>query len=738
MNSSPKVSRIIFHIALVFSFVCIAILLFNQFIPVRSGEPYSGNSYCYNIDDKWTYIHADGTEEIIDLPKVIHIKKNEKIIIERILPDYLHDHLSIYTRSSRQNMRIYVDGEIRSEYLSDNLPFFVNNVPSAFVFADLCSKDANKTVRIELWGSSDFRGNVQSVGIAEPDSAWAVLWKQYGIIVVTNLILFLCGAGAVIMCLILMFFAKIRSKIIHLAYSLIIFSLWALCESRLRQVIFHNSTVVGVLVFIFLAVMVIPLFSYWNEVQKGRYRIFYDIVNGALLLYLVISVLLYIFKVQDIFDSILINYFLIFAGIVLIFVTTIIDLKRGYLREYPFELAGILLVLTAGLLELILSRVIPFYAAGLILSISLIFMLILSSVQGIRDLITGFKEREQHHSETTLRTIRTVAGTIDAKDEYTGGHSVRVAEYASRLAAALGKSDQECRNIHYIGLMHDIGKIGVPDIILNKQGKLVQDEFSLMKLHPTIGCEIIGDIDSVEGLKDGVLYHHERFDGKGYPFGLKGENIPLVARILCLADSYDAMTSARPYRSRLSDEEVKKEIKRCSGLQFDPVLAEVFLTLISERKIRPISTDGFETMNYDKSNTTSLARQKMIQSQKPYSGAYEISNPEFMRMIIYIIKLAERNRKPLTVKLFTIERADGSELVGTDIDEASDFLRAIIVSSIRSTDITTPYSRTKRMVLFFNADSENSVHAIEHINEKCAELDVEKKYAITSEEISLS
>lgn len=737
LQGSSKLSGLIFHIALFFSLFAIGVLVVSQcFMPGR-GEAYTGSSFYEDISDSWIYFAEGGTTQNVNLPCVIDVENNQKIVVERNLPDLIQDHLCLFIRSSRQNVRIFVDNELRSEYVTDNLSFFARNVPSAYVFAELCMEDSGKPVRVEIWGSSTFRGNIQSVAIAHASSAWNSLWKSYGIIVITNLILLLFGVIAVIICLILHWFAKIKTKILHLSYSLILFSLWAICENRLRQVIFPNASIVGVLVFVFMGMMVIPLFRYWNETQKGRYRVLYDIVNGALVVYMVVAGVLFLLNIRDIFDCIMVNYVLIFLGIILIIVTTAIDLSKGRLREYSFSIAGIGLVLLAGVIELILSRIRPFYAAGFLMSVSLILMLILSTVQGLKDLVSGYRERELHQSEMTLRTIRTVAGTIDAKDEYTGGHSVRVAEYASRLAAALGMSDEECRNIHYIGLMHDIGKIGVPDVILNKNGKLVQDEFSLMKLHTTIGCEIIGDIDSVNGLKDGVLYHHERYDGKGYPFGLKGEDIPLVARILCLADSYDAMTSNRVYRKRLNDDEVRREIIDCAGKQFDPALAEIFLGLLESGKIKPVSSDGFEKTGIDSGTNAAVALQKMIQGQNSYSGAYELTNPEFMRMIVYIIKLAERNRQPLIVRLFSIKNADGKSFEPEEKQAASDFLRLSIVNSIRSTDITTPYSTTKRLVVFMNTDSERGETAVDHIKEKFDEMNEDKKYILTSEEINL-
>ncbi len=207
------------------------------------------------------------------------------------------------------------------------------------------------------------------------------------------------------------------------------------------------------------------------------------------------------------------------------------------------------------------------------------------------------EEKNLQTNHMTMQTIMTIVNTIDAKDEYTKGHSQRVSEYAAALAEELGLEADEIEQIRYIGLLHDIGKIGVPDAILNKPGRLNTTEFSLMKLHTLVGGEILRDIDSMENVDIGAKYHHERYDGKGYPEGLEGEEIPYVARIIGIADAYDAMTSHRVYRKRLSDEAVCEEIERCSGTQFDPKMAEAFLRLIKAGKVQEIGQDNFDAQD---------------------------------------------------------------------------------------------------------------------------------------------
>ena len=199
-----------------------------------------------------------------------------------------------------------------------------------------------------------------------------------------------------------------------------------------------------------------------------------------------------------------------------------------------------------------------------------------------RDLESKLEEKSKLLEKVSLNSILAIANTIDAKDAYTSGHSVRVAKCSEEIAKRLGWSEEEVRNIYHIGLLHDIGKIGVPDSILNKPSRLSDEEFVQIKKHPVIGSEILKNIRMIPGVTDGVLYHHERYDGKGYPFGLAGEDIPLCARIIAIADAYDAMTSNRIYRAKLPDIRVVSEFERCAGTQFDPHLAYIFIQMLNE------------------------------------------------------------------------------------------------------------------------------------------------------------
>lgn len=194
-------------------------------------------------------------------------------------------------------------------------------------------------------------------------------------------------------------------------------------------------------------------------------------------------------------------------------------------------------------------------------------------------------EESRKIEDNMYRTIvRTLARTIDAKDEYTKGHSQRVGIYSKEIAKRMGKTDKEIYDIYYAALLHDVGKIRIPDAIVNKKGKLDDEEFRVVKLHTVTGYHILKYVEGNSLISLGAREHHERYDGKGYPNALKGENISEVARIIAVADSYDAMTSNRSYRDAMSQDTVREQIEMGKGTQFDPDIADIMLNMIDEDK----------------------------------------------------------------------------------------------------------------------------------------------------------
>jgi len=234
---------------------------------------------------------------------------------------------------------------------------------------------------------------------------------------------------------------------------------------------------------------------------------------------------------------------------------------------------------------------VPALAVSLTLDFLLVSMLInsemdaqlLDSQQRLKEeRIRSLQALQDNQAKLTGEIIAALGGAVEAKDRYTNGHSQRVAQYAREIAGRMGWDKDKQEKIYYAGLLHDVGKIRISDTIITKDGRLTDEEYAQMKLHPMAGYYILKKISSIHDFAIGARWHHERWDGRGYPNGLSGENIPLIARIIGVADAYDAMTSRRSYRDIMPQETVRGEILRGAGSQFDPEIASIMLSLIDD------------------------------------------------------------------------------------------------------------------------------------------------------------
>ncbi|MBO4310416.1 MAG: HD domain-containing protein [Lachnospiraceae bacterium] len=229
----------------------------------------------------------------------------------------------------------------------------------------------------------------------------------------------------------------------------------------------------------------------------------------------------------------------------------------------------------------------------LYLLFAIIFLLLIFLILNIAIALKEkqYQIRQEHDRKIIIQSMKTFTNFIDAKDAYTRGHSIRVAYYTRKIAKRIGFDVEDLDNIYYIALLHDVGKINIPDAILNKPGKLTKEEMDVIKTHTTNGATILKDFSSIPSIVEGARYHHERYDGTGYPEGLAGHKIPLVARIICVADSFDAMNSDRCYRKAFSTEKIVNELREGSGKQFDPEIVKVMLELIEKNAFKNVYSE---------------------------------------------------------------------------------------------------------------------------------------------------
>ena len=304
----------------------------------------------------------------------------------------------------------------------------------------------------------------------------------------------------------------------------------------------------------------------------------------------------------------------------------------------------------------------------------------------------------------SMKMLETLAGTLDAKDTYTNGHSMRVAYFSTRLAEALGWDDEAVSELRYEALLHDIGKIGVPDAILNKPSRLSNMEFDLIKSHTIVGSDILKNMIAVPGASEVAKHHHERYDGKGYPDKLSGEDIPLNARIVCIADSYDAMSSDRIYRKALSPDIIREELVKGRGTQFDPVLLDEFLKLVDDNKLKISDTLTIAEENPDQQNVLADI-ENMLYKLSNASEQKKVIN-DFDKFYKYMRNIGLRYNH--SVEVLQVELVPNEENYNSEeLNEASDLLQIAIRKNIRAVDIYHKYTATTYMLILLDAGVDN-------------------------------
>lgn len=305
----------------------------------------------------------------------------------------------------------------------------------------------------------------------------------------------------------------------------------------------------------------------------------------------------------------------------------------------------------------------------------------------------------------SFKMLETLASTIDAKDKYTNGHSMRVAIYATRLAEALGWDEDKVEKLRYEALLHDIGKIGVPDVILNKPSKLSAVEFGLIKSHTVIGSDILKNMVAVPNASEVARHHHERYDGKGYPSGLSGKEIPVNARIVGIADAFDAMSSDRIYRKALPRDVIREELVNGRGGQFDPDFLDVFLELFDNRKLE-ITQDALYTTERNEDQQSVMEDIEKVIFRLTSMEEQRSTLNEFDKFYKYMRNIGLRYNRSIEVMSIDIECNDDIDRIDNE-EDISDLLQIAIHKNIRAVDVYYRYSPTKHMLILLDAGIDN-------------------------------
>ncbi len=579
--------RYLFYILVILSLSLVGILQFT--VKDESRGRISEESVTYKGEFIWK--EADGNYEKIQVPGRYQVPAEETMTILTTLPlDYAENSLAI--RSSLQNIRFYIDGELREEYDTSDTRLIGKNTASGYVFCTTSEADAGKEVRIELQSNTEkYSGVVNAVYCGDRTEIWEYLFQTYGMETVVASFLLFAGIITIVFSIALSIVYQMKFDMEYLGWCVLVAAVWMLGESKIRQLLVSNPTALSSLCFVMILLCPVPISYYVDTLQEGRHKKAFAMIEDLAFLNLIICSALHITGYADYIETLPIAQAAIGVTVFLVAATFIWDLRRGY-RIDGYAAAGIIVALTAVVIETA-SVYFVVSISGVFIGSGMIILLILCLIRTIRNIWKmesnkQKKEMDKHREqleEISLQLMQTLSTTIEAKDEYTRGHSYRVAEYSALIARELNWDEDEIRNLKNAAYLHDIGKIGIPDNILNKPVKLTDEELGVIKEHTVIGAEILKNITLIDHVKEAARSHHERYDGRGYPDGLKGEEIPLYARIIAVADSFDAMKSRRIYRSPLDDQVVYNEIFQNRGTQFDPELADIFLKLLDEERV---------------------------------------------------------------------------------------------------------------------------------------------------------
>lgn len=553
----------------------------------RTDLLYKGDFYLVN---------DDGKKEKIDVPGKYDIKTGDILSIETVLPESV-DYNIIAIRSSQQVIRMYVDEELRTEYDTKNTRAFGNQITSRYVFCPVSNSDSGKTLRIEISSNSDmYSGMLNDVYACDKFEFWTRVFMDYSLRAIFGITLFLLGLFTVTVSLCLKIAFRNRYALGYLGWCVTFAGSWLIGESRLRQLLAPNGSTLTDICYFVIMLAPIAIALYLNDLQKSKYQKLYSLIIIFAILNCVGSCLSQIMGISNIYELLPISHVVLVASILAAAITFFLDSRNGNIKRYMPICIGLIVIFFSVIAEMVLAYIVtPFSGlflmiGGIVLVISGIYMTI-SDIREIESRRQNERiEEQKKQSETMLmQLISTLSNTIEAKDEYTHGHSSRVAEYSVAIAEELGLDKERIDKLWYSATLHDIGKIGVPDTVLNKPTRLSDEEFSVIKTHTTIGAGIISNVEMVAYAADIARHHHERFDGNGYPDGLLGENISLEARIVSVADAFDAMNSDRIYRKALPKDIIRKEINRNKGIQFDPDVATAFLSLYDSGEIEKIT-----------------------------------------------------------------------------------------------------------------------------------------------------
>ncbi len=684
------------------------------------GEAYIGEFDIKVLESRW---QLDG-DEIVRFPCEVSAEEGQTLTFKSALPADIRDGMRMLFRSSMQDIVVYIDGKERQSYTSSGFDYMSEHLPSAYLAVDLSENDRNKEITLKITTKSTGICTINDVIYSYGNNVWFPVIRMNLPVIAAAVIMIIAGLIVLMVCLVIrrQILESVRA-VIYLSECIIVVGMWIISESGLRQIIFHIPSLSAVFTYLLIEIIGAFVALYFNEVQNRRYEKAYVVVITAVTAQLVINFILQVSGIMDFYQSLICSHIWMGLGILVAFTAIIIDILRHRIGSYVITAVGMLMLLASCGLELISFFTLRFYMFGMYMSIGFLLMMTMTIAQTVRNETGARKARVERQQRLTEQTIETIALAIDAKDEHTGGHSQRVAYYAKTLAIQMkdvfNLKDKDIERIYNAGLMHDIGKIAVPDSMLNKEERLTRTENELIKQHTVLGEKMLINLPGFEDLADTVRHHHERFDGRGYPDGLIGEEISIASRILYIAESFDVMTMGAPYKKKKPFEEAVEEIKHGAGSLFDPVLAEKFTEMVMSGEIDEES------------------RQKSVLDRLP-DEVDETEEREYLpgiRMLSYMEKIFEKEDNRFDIYRLSLGSSTGDEDEFA-LKEARELLEDIIHDLPQPPDFAVPFSNDSILMMISNRSRSDHESIFIEIEEAFRTRDRRYKFEIRKERLT--
>ena len=704
MKKTKNISMIIFAI-IVLQFLAIGIIVGTskvQDVTLATDDVVECNA-------GWEITTEDGTtQKISSIPYYGKSNADETVVAEKVVSaDMCGETLCFLSADKR--LQIFVDDELIYSFGMDDKRVIGSTPGSVMVFADIPDDSEGKMIKIKMQSPyEDYATYMTQMVVGDRDVVILYFLKN-------EILALICCLGILVCGIILLIFATVQIKskqnptrLFSLGMYFIVLFAYHLIETKVPMIFYGNQVLYSNLIFISL--MMAPFFiELYLFAASDHYKKLMRILIYLTVANIIVQLTLQAFNILDFMNMSFVSHGLLTIVIVAVLIMEFNNVRQR--KKVDVAFLGILSVTICAAIDLVRCYVIKVGDLGkysrvgvLIFGISMVITCINEMVQ------KQVQSAENAKAELiSAEIIQTLVTAIDAKDIYTKGHSTRVAEYSVILAKRLGWDEERIDSVRYKALLHDVGKIGIPDRVLNKADRLSDEEFEIIKSHTIIGSDILQGVSSLSEMYVVARNHHERYDGKGYPDKKSGEDIPEEARLVGIVDAYDAMSSDRAYRKALSGDTIREELNRGRGTQFDPHMTDVFLVLLDEGALSIHQKEN--EVKTDLPDLSSAVRELIAQNCEP--GAIKINQEDMGKLYQYINGLHIKFGIESHTVLISLVWEEDVEM--SDVDKAMKAMEYSIIQSLRTVDVMTRVSESQYLIVLPEVQSQNLQMIIDRV-----------------------